>query len=114
MISLKDTDGPGTALLDEDVTEQSKVIFEIYTAEAMALCVDELGLKMPIKILHMDMGGHIVAAEIYEDGEIVPLVDSGRGVSAPLYPVHTLIVDRDGKSALLVLEMEDERMRTLH
>ena len=59
-------------------------------------------------------GGHIVAAEIYEDGEIVPLVDSGRGVSAPLYPVHTLIVDRDGKSALLVLEMEDERMRTLH
>ena len=114
MICPEVSDGQGTALLDEDVTEQSKVIVEIDTAEAMALCVDELGLKMPIKILHMDMGGHIVAAEIYEDGEIVPLVDSGRGVSAPLYPVHTLIVDRDGKSALLVLEMEDERMRTLH
>ncbi len=96
------------------MTEQSKVIFEIYTAEAIAVCVNELGLKMPLKILHMDMGGHIVATEIYEDGEIVPLIDPGRGVTDPLYPVHTLVVDRDGKSALLVLEMEDERMRTLH
>ena len=77
MISLKDTDGPGTALLDEDVTEQSKVFFVIYTAEAMALCVDEFGLKMPIKILHMDMGGLIAAAESYEYGDIVPLVDPG-------------------------------------
>ena len=114
MISLKDTDGPGTALLETDMTEQHKAAIENYTREAIEVCLKELGLKMPLKILHMDMGGHIVAAEIYEDGEIVPLVDSGRGVSAPLYPVHTLIVDRDGKSALLVLEMEDERMRTLH
>ncbi len=114
MISLKDTDGPGTALLDEDVTEQSKVIFEIYTAEAMALCVDELGLKMPLYVIHIDMGAHIVAAQVNEDGRIVPLIDPGRGVTGPLYPVHTLVVDRDGNSATLVINQEDKRMRTLH
>ncbi len=96
------------------MTERSKIIFEIYTAEAMALCVDELGLKMPLKILHMDMGGHIVAAEIYEDGEVAPLIDPGRGVTGPLYPVHTLVVDRDGNSATLVINQKDKRMRTLH
>ncbi len=93
MISLKDTDGPGTALLDEDVTEQSKVIFELYTAEAIAVCVNELGLKMPLYVIHIDMGAHIVAAQVDEDGRIVPLIIPGRGVTAPLYPVHTFVVD---------------------
>ncbi len=96
------------------MTERSKIIFEIYTAEAMALCVDELGLKMPLYVIHIDMGAHIVAVQVHEDGKIVPLVDPGRGVSAPLYPVHTLIVDRDGSSATLVLDQKDKRMRTLH
>ncbi len=114
MISLKNTDGPGTALLDEDVTEQSKVIFEMYTAEAIAVCVNELGLKMPLYVIHIDMGAHIVAAQVNEDGRIVPLIDPGRGVTAPLYPVHTLVVDRDGNSATLVINQEDKRMRTLH
>ncbi len=116
MISLKDTDGPGTAVLDEDedVTEQSKVIFEMYTADAIAVCVNELGLKMPLYVIHIDMGAHIVAANVYEDGRIVPLIDPGRGVTGPLYPVHTLVVDRDGSSATLVLDQKDKRMRTLH
>jgi hypothetical protein len=39
------------AFLEEDVTEQSKVIFEIYTADAIAVCVNELGLKMPLFLL---------------------------------------------------------------
>ena len=114
MISLKDTDGPGTVLLEEDVTEQSKVIFEIYTADAIAACVNELGMKMPLYVIHIDMGAHIVAAQVHEDGRIVPLIDPGRGVTAPLYPVDTLIVDRDGSSATLVLDQKDKRMRTLH
>ena len=108
------TAGPRTVLLEEDVTEQSKVIFEIYTAEAIAVCVNELGMKMPLYVIHIDMGAHIVAAQVYEDGKIVPLVDPGKGVSAPLYPVHTFIVDRDGNSATLVLDQKDTRMRTLH
>jgi len=100
--------------LEEDVTEQSKVIFKIYTAEAITVCVNELGLKMPLSVIHIDMGAHIVAAQVHEDGRIVHLIDPGRGFSAPLYPVHTLIVDRDGDSATLVLDQKDTRMRTLH
>jgi hypothetical protein len=55
--------------LEEDVTEQSTVIFEIYTAEAIAVCVNELGMKMPLYVIHIDMGAHIVAAQVYEDGK---------------------------------------------
>ncbi len=69
---------------------------------------------MPLNVVTMDMGAHIVAAQVHEDGKIVPLVDPGRGVSSPLYPVHTLIVDRDGNSATLALALKDEPMRVLH
>ena len=106
--------GPGMALLETDMTEQHKAAFENYLAETIELCVKELGMKMPLNMVFMDMGGHIVAAQFHEDGKIVPLVDPGRRVSEPLYPVHTLIVDHDGNSATLVLESKDERMRTLH
>ena len=96
------------------MTEEHKSIFEFYIAETIDVCVKELGMKMPLQIVNIDMGSHIDAAKVYEDGRILPIVDPGRGVTAPLYPVHTLVVDHDGNSATLVLESKEERMRTLH
>ena len=105
--------------METDMTEQAQPTFkcetfEDFVAEGIKICVNDLGMKMPLNIVHMDKAGHIVAAEVHADGRIVPLVDSGRGVSAPLYPVHALIVDRDGNSATLALDLKDERMRVLH
>ncbi len=96
------------------MTEQHKAAMENYTTEAIAICVNEFGLNMPLYVIHIDMGAHIVAVPVHADGKIDPLVDPGRGVTTPLYPVHTLIVDRDGNSATLVLDQKDKRMRTLH
>ncbi len=96
------------------MTEKHKSAIATGINEAIEVCVKELGMKMPLNLVTMDMGAHIVAAQVHEDGKIVPLVDAGRGVSAPLYPVHTFIVDRDGNSATLVLDQEDTGMRTLH
>ena len=83
-------------------------------SEALEICVKEYGMKMPLQTVTIDMGGHIVACTIHEDGRIVPLVDPGRGVTAPLYPVHTLVVDCDGNSMTLTASIEDEPMRTIH
>ncbi len=96
------------------MTEKHKAAIATGINEAIEVCVKELGMKMPLNLVTMDMGAHIVAAQVHEDGKIVPLVAPGRSVSAPLYPVHTLIVDRDGNSATLALEQKDKPMRTIH
>ncbi len=96
------------------MTEKHKAAIATGINEAIEVCVKERGMKMPLNLVTMDMGSHIVAAQVHEDGKIVPLVAPGRGVSAPLYPVHTLIVDRDGNSATLVVEQKDKPMRTIH
>ncbi len=96
------------------MTEEHKTAIANSIVEAIEVCVKEFGMKMPLNVVTMDMGAHIVAEQVHEDGKIVPLVDPGRGVSSPLYPVHTLIVDRDGNSAILALDQKDKRIRTLH
>ncbi len=83
-------------------------------SEAIEFCVDELGLRLPLHIVVIDMGGHILAASIHGDGRIVPLIDPGRSVTAPLYPVHTFVVDRDGESVTLTAKLKNKPMRTLH
>ena len=96
------------------MTEKHKAAIAISINEAIEVCVKELGMKMPLNVVTMDMGAHIVAAQVHEDGKIVPLVDPGRGVSSPLYPVHALIVDRDGNSAILAVDQKDKDIRVLH
>jgi len=96
------------------MSEQTQATLENRIIEAVDLCVNDLGLKMPLNVVTIDMGGHILAASIHADGRIVPLIDPGRGVTAPLYPVHTFVVDHAGNSLTLVATLGDERMRTIH
>ena len=96
------------------MADQSQDTLGQTLVEAIEICVNELGLKMPLQTVTIDMGSHVVTALIHEDGRIAPIIDPGRGVTTPLYPVHTLIVDRDGNSATLVVRQKDKPMRTLH
>ncbi len=96
------------------MSEQTQATLENRIIEAIDLCVNDLGLKMPLNVVTIDMGGQILAASIHGDGRIVPLIDPGRVVTAPLYPVHTFVVDHTGNSLTLVATLGDERMRTIH
>jgi len=96
------------------MSEQTQATLENRFIEAIDLCVNELELKMPINVVTIDMGGQILAASIHGDGRIVSLIDPGRGVTAPLYPIHTFVVDHTGNSLTLVATLGDERMRTIH
>ncbi len=93
------------------MSEQTQATLENRIIEAIDLCVN---MKIPLNVVTIDMGGHILAASIHGDGRIVPLIDPGRGVTAPLYPVHTFVVDHAGNSLTLVATLGDERMRTIH
>jgi len=96
------------------MSEQTQATLENRIIEAIDLCVNELELKMPINVVTIDMGGHILAASVHGDGRIVSLIDPGRVVTALLYPVHTFVVDHTGNSLTLVATLGDERMRTIH
>ncbi len=45
------------ALLEENMSEQTQATLENRFTEAADLCVNELGLKMPLNVVTIDMGG---------------------------------------------------------
>ncbi len=52
------------------MSEQTQATLENRITEAIDLCVNDLGLKMPLNVVTIDMGGHILAATIHGDGRI--------------------------------------------
>ena len=90
-----------------------KEIIEQFLADAVVVIAKEAGLKWPIKVVNIDMGGHTLAAFVKKDGSYELLVDPGRGVTEPLYPIHTLIVDDEGNVALFTTDEGNEQMRAL-
>ncbi len=83
-------------------------------SEAIEFCVDELGLRLPLHIVVIDMGARLIALTIHEDGKSVLISDPGPRVSELLYPIHVLVVDRDGESITLTAKLKNKPMRTLH
>jgi len=83
-------------------------------SEAIEFCVDELGLRLPLHIVVIDMGARLIALTIHEDGKSVLISDPGSRVSELLYPIHVLVVDRDGQSVTLTAKLKNKPVRTLH
>ncbi len=91
-----------------------KLDIEGFLVDAVEFVVKEGGLKHPIKIVHMDAGGAIWAAYVAKDGSSEPLAHPGRGFTALLYPIYTLVVDCEDNASLFVIEEKDVPMRILH
>jgi hypothetical protein len=88
--------------------------FADHVSEAIELCVNELDMTFPLHIVTIDMGGHLMAITIHDDGKTVDIYNPGYRASELMYPIHVLVVDCDGQSVTLTAMLKDEPMRTLH
>ena len=96
------------------MSDESEDTFTDRVSEAIEFCVDELDLNFPLHIVIIDMGARLTAITIHEDGKTIYIYDPGPRVSQLLYPIHVLVVDREGKSVTLTAKLKNEPIRTLH